>query len=443
MELGTNIPFIHSILSSRLIQALAGPKPEDQVGLGALIGVAQKVVKERFDPTDLKSERERDMLDAFIKHGLTQLEAESESALQILAGSDSTATSIRVTLLYLLTNPPCYIRLLAEIDAAIANGNISHPVVSSAEAQKLPYLQACIKEGLRMWQPLNGIVTKVAPKEGATINDIFIPGGTQVCFSKHCLMRRKDIFGPDADVFLPERWLTDDAETLKGYERVWDLSFGSGRFSCLGKGVALMELNKVFVEVCIDLSNFGDYADCFAASTAVRFRVGQSCEYSEDEVSSITRTTRYEPSGLETNRIIAINAGMVFLVSSHESATENLVSLYGLCFSVQIVLTSIAQLGERTRKYEQTRLPLADILPVGEQGLRVHMLVVHRVFEGTPFAYRMPTCLTLMLRMKPIPIPNPSIAAVTKLSTAAHVFLLMAPRVQYHVHSSYFLRSMI
>ena len=110
MELGTNIPWIHNILSSKLMQALAGPKPEDKAGLGAIIGVAQKVVAERFDP-DADSKRDRDMLDAFIAHGLTQLEAESESLLQILAGSDSTATTIRVTFLYMLTNPTVYSKL--------------------------------------------------------------------------------------------------------------------------------------------------------------------------------------------------------------------------------------------------------------------------------------------------------------------------------------------
>jgi cytochrome P450 len=251
MELGTNIPLIYSILSSNFMQALAGPKPEDKAGLGAVIGVAQKVVAERFDPKS-DSKRERDMLDAFISHGLTQVEAESESTLQILAGSDSTATTIRMTLLYLLTNPPVYMRLRAEIDGALADGGVSFPVITNQEALRLPYLQACIKEGLRMWQPLNGIVTKVAPPEGATINGTWIPGATQVCFSKHNMMHRQDLFGADADFFRPERWLTDP-DTLKGYERVWELSFSYGRFSCLGKGIALMELNKVFVEV----SQFG------------------------------------------------------------------------------------------------------------------------------------------------------------------------------------------
>lgn len=254
MELATNVPFIHYILSSRLMQALAGPKPEDKTGLGAIVGVAQKIVAQRFDPADEKSGRDRDMLDAFIKHGLSQLEVESESLLQILAGSDSTATSIRMTFLLLLTNPRVYNKLQAEVDNAVANGNVTFPIVQNSEAMKLPYLQAVIKEGLRLWQPLNGIVTKDSPKEGVTINGVYIPGNTQVCLSQHSMMRRKDLFGPDPDIFRPERWLDSNSDHVKEQERIWDLSFSTGRFSCLGKGIALMELNKVFVEVSLILS---------------------------------------------------------------------------------------------------------------------------------------------------------------------------------------------
>ncbi|OAL19458.1 hypothetical protein AYO22_09620 [Fonsecaea multimorphosa] len=249
MEMSTNLPFIHSILSSSLMQALAGPKPEDKAGLGAIIGIAQKIVADRFNPNS-ESKNERDMLNSFIRHGLTQLEAESESLLQILAGSDSTATTIRMTFMYILTNPAVYATLRGEIDGAIQAGHISFPVVKNAEANTaLPYLQACIKEGLRLWQPLNGMQTKLSPPDAEiVVSGVRVPPGTQVGLSQHTMMRRRDLFGPDAAVFRPERWLEADPDTAKAYERVWELSFAEGRFSCLGKGIALMELNKVFVE---------------------------------------------------------------------------------------------------------------------------------------------------------------------------------------------------
>ncbi|KIW68377.1 hypothetical protein PV04_04330 [Phialophora macrospora] len=248
LEFVTNFPLVHSFLSSSFVQALAGPKPEDKAGLGAIIGIAQQIVADRFHPGS-ESKSEQDMLNSFIKHGLTQLEAESESLLQILAGSDSTATTIRMTLLFILTNPAVYIKLRTEIDSAIADGQISFPVVKHSEAQALPYLQACIKEGLRMWQPLNGIGTKLSPPEDIEVCGVRIPAKTQVAIGQHMMMRRRDLFGEDASIFRPERWVENNPETLKRMERVWELTFSAGRFTCLGKGIALMELNKVFVEL--------------------------------------------------------------------------------------------------------------------------------------------------------------------------------------------------
>lgn len=254
MELATNVPAIWSIISSRLMQKLAGPKPEDRKGLGAIINVAQKIVAERFDPKNEKeSSRNSDMVDSFVKHGLTQLEAESESLLQILAGSDSTATSIRMCILFLLTNPPVYAKLRAEIDRAIAEGKVSYPVITNTEALQLRYLQAVIKEGLRCWYPLNGLTTMDSPREGVTINNVYIPPNTQVCSSRYTMMRRRDLFGDDSEMFNPDRWLQSDTGKVKAMNSVMDLYFGIGIYSCLGRGIAMMELNKVIFEVsCSD-----------------------------------------------------------------------------------------------------------------------------------------------------------------------------------------------
>ena len=247
MEMQTNSQFVHSILNSRIVQYLAGPKAGDETGLGAVIGIAAARAADRFKGIGKK----QDLLNSFIAHGMTQLECESESTILILAGADSTATTMRMTLLCLLTNPPVYARLLGEVTAA----QLSAPVVKNSEASTLPYLQACIHEGLRWCTPLNGIVTRDIPAEGVHINGIFVPGGTEVGVAGSSMMRNPKYFGKDSDLFIPERWLTEeqggfnDPETLKKMERVWELNFASGRSTCLGKGIAMMELSKLFVEL--------------------------------------------------------------------------------------------------------------------------------------------------------------------------------------------------
>jgi cytochrome P450 len=248
MELGSNHPLILSILNSRFMQANAAPKPDDKLGFGRIIGVAHKAVAERFG-ADAK--QVDDMIGSFIRHGLTQTECESETMLQILAGADSTATTLRTTILYILTSPYVYANLLAEIKSAIENGKVSYPVIKDSEAKSLPYLQACIKEGLRIYQPLCGLAAKLAPPGGTTVNGVFVPEGVEVGIANYAMMRREDLFGQDADTFRPERWTENDAATVEKYAKTWELSFGTGRSSCLGKNIALMELGKAIFEVSL------------------------------------------------------------------------------------------------------------------------------------------------------------------------------------------------
>ena len=156
-----------------------------------------------------------------------------------------------MTFLCLLNNPKSLETLHNEIDTAIAEGRISSPIRNS-EALELPYLQAVIKEGLRMFPPSVGHNYKEVPKSGATVCGYRLPGGTQVGINILRMMRDPETFGPDAEVFRPERWLEaaerDPAE-YKEMAATVDLAFGHGKFQCLGKAIAAMELNKVFVEL--------------------------------------------------------------------------------------------------------------------------------------------------------------------------------------------------
>lgn len=242
------------ILKMPLMKA-ALPKSTDKRGLGRVMGFARDRVQERFGQK--KIERQ-DMLGSFINHGLSQGELESETLTQITAGSDSTASSLRLTLHFICTAPPVLARLLNEMNTAIEAGKISRPVIKDSEARELPYLQACIKEGLRMYPPVTGLMAKLVPEGGVTIDvdgvQKFVPGGVQIAWNTWGIMRRPEIFGPDVEIFRPERWLARDGgveETarVKRMTETVSLCFGFGRFGCLGRGVAAMELNKGIIEV--------------------------------------------------------------------------------------------------------------------------------------------------------------------------------------------------
>ncbi|KAH8748372.1 cytochrome P450 [Hyaloscypha finlandica] len=221
------------------------PKDTDTAGMGKLMGIGKQVVAERFGPN---KKVKRDMLGSFLAHGLTQREARSESLLQIIAGSDTSATTMRATLLHILTNPTVQAKLLTELSSS----NLSFPITDD-EARKLPYLQAVIKEGLRIFPPATGFMSKIVPTGGDTLHGLFIPEGTSIGWSPFGVMRNQDVWGKDAMVFRPERWLEGNPDQIAKRELDVEMCFGYGKYQCLGKNIAGIELNKVFVEL---LRNF-------------------------------------------------------------------------------------------------------------------------------------------------------------------------------------------
>jgi hypothetical protein len=77
-----------------------------------------------------------------------------------------------------------------------------------------------------------------------------VPGGTLVGPNFWATGRNTAVFGADAEVFRPGRWLeVTDGEKRAEMRRVAELIFGYGRWGCAGKMLALLEMNKVFVEV--------------------------------------------------------------------------------------------------------------------------------------------------------------------------------------------------
>jgi cytochrome P450 len=142
-------------------------------------------------------------------------------------------------------------KLMAEITDGIARGRISSPIKDS-ESKELPYLQAVIREGLRMFPPATGILNKEVPAGGDNILGYEIPEGTQIGHNIVGLMQTTEIFGADAEAFRPDRWIEAEAadpEKFKEMVGALDLVFGYGKYMCLGRTIAQMELNKVFVEL--------------------------------------------------------------------------------------------------------------------------------------------------------------------------------------------------
>ncbi|KAI1456394.1 cytochrome P450 [Annulohypoxylon moriforme] len=246
------IPLFRNLFASKFFLRLAGPKATDEKGMGKFLGIIKEIVERRFDGGLSKSNRQGDMLDEWIKHGLSPRECELELAVQVPAGSETSTTAIRGIMLYLLSAPNVYLKIQREITVGIRNGRISSPITQE-EAKKLPYLQAIIYEGLRMVPPSTIGFPKKVPRGGDKICGKFVPGGTDIFVNLWSMLRNKEVFGEDADMFRPERFLECDDSKRAWLIKNVDLAFGHGRWMCPGKTLAWLELNKIFVEL---LRNF-------------------------------------------------------------------------------------------------------------------------------------------------------------------------------------------
>lgn len=238
------------------IARLLGPSEKNKSGFGKMMSVARNLIDSRLEKS---TEGRSDMLASFINHGLTREDLFSEALLQILAGSDTTATAIRTTMLYLMAHPRIYRRLQAEVDAAVHTGAApaAPNIIQDTTLRNLPYLQAVVREGLRIFPPVTDAVPKKVPRGGDRVTvegkQYYLPGGTDISYNVWGVHHDKAMFGEDAELFRPERWLLEENKTnedkLTAMRRTTEMIFGYGKYQCLGKPIAWLEITKTIFEV--------------------------------------------------------------------------------------------------------------------------------------------------------------------------------------------------
>lgn len=201
--------------------------------------------------------------------------------INVLGGGDTTSITIKAIIYHTLKNPAVHRRLVQELRAA----NLTYPAPFTS-LEGLPYLDACIKEGLRIHPVVGHIMERIVPSAGlALTNGVTLPPGTIVGVNPWVVHRRADIYGSDPYEFRPERWLPLGDESPAAYEARLkrmndaDLSFGKGNRVCLGRPLALVEMAKIVASL------FGKYD----VSTVVYFT--SVC------VSRYMRALRFRPSG--------------------------------------------------------------------------------------------------------------------------------------------------
>lgn len=152
-----------------------------------------------------------------------------------MAGADSTSITMRSVFYFLMKNTRVLDQARAEVDAAFESGALSSPVQYS-QAMVLPYLNAVVKEAIRLFPAFSVSQPRYAPAHGIELCGKFIPSGYTVGLNPAIIQHDAGVFGDDAHEFNPERWL-ESAERTRSMDKAI-LGWGAGTRTCVGRPVS-------------------------------------------------------------------------------------------------------------------------------------------------------------------------------------------------------------
>ncbi|OJK01623.1 hypothetical protein ASPACDRAFT_26755 [Aspergillus aculeatus ATCC 16872] len=156
-----------------------------------------------------------------------------EAVVAIIAGSDTVAPTLVFLFYELALHPEKAAKLYEELR--------KEDIADFKTLQRLPYLNAIIKETLRLHPAVPTGGYRDTPADGIVIDGTFIPGDTTLIAPRYSLSRLESCY-VNASKWIPERWTTQ-SELIKDNKSF--LPFGQGRYTCLGKELAMSELQLV------------------------------------------------------------------------------------------------------------------------------------------------------------------------------------------------------
>ncbi|KAL7108435.1 hypothetical protein ACP275_06G112100 [Erythranthe tilingii] len=184
---------------------------------------------------------QQDFLDSLLEIGLTENHINHLLLELFLAGTDTTATTIVWAFSDLIKNQHAMSKLRDEFATKIGNKT----VISESDATDLPYLQACIKESIRLHPPIPFLLPHKAIQT-CKVMDYTIPKGTQVMINTWAMSRDPSVWA-DPTRFDPDRFL-DSGVDFKGKDFEY-IPFGSGRRMC--PGLYMAARNVPYVVACL------------------------------------------------------------------------------------------------------------------------------------------------------------------------------------------------
>lgn len=173
--------------------------------------------------------------------GMTDDDVAGNVFTMLLAGEDTTATSLSWMLDLLWRHPQAFQRARSEVDRELGSsaelGDMAN--WTAEDLGRLDWLEACIHESMRL-KPV-GPFNVVEALKDTVVGDVAIRQGTPVLLLMRHDTVSETVF-PQADAFLPERWLPEGSALAPAHAKRVSMPFGGGPRICPGRFLALLEI---------------------------------------------------------------------------------------------------------------------------------------------------------------------------------------------------------
>ncbi|KAI1744725.1 cytochrome P450 [Xylaria scruposa] len=173
---------------------------------------------------------------------LTSEEVYNNAELFMTAGTETTASLLTGTTYYLLKNPEKMKILTDEIRGRFK----SNEEMTFEALGKLEYLNACLREGLRVYPSIPTAIPREVADGGNVIMGKWLPGGIRVSVHQTATYRSPTNFR-NPDEYVPERWLGDPS--YKDDIREAHQPFGVGTRNCIGMNMAWHEMRLLLAKL--------------------------------------------------------------------------------------------------------------------------------------------------------------------------------------------------
>ena len=151
------------------------------------------------------------------------------------AGTETTASTLEWAMAELLHNPKALLESQRELKQIIGEWNL----VEESDVARLPYLQAIVKETLRLHPSVPLLLPRTAEVD-VELHNFIVPKGAQVLVNAWAISRDPSIW-EEPDSFLPKRFLGSEVD-IKGRD-FGLIPFGAGRRICPGLPLAIRMLH--------------------------------------------------------------------------------------------------------------------------------------------------------------------------------------------------------